>query len=769
MRVGENQYYLSVINKSGQIQEYSLSTVSGNVVKIGRDALSNQVSLQYPFVSARHGEILFEGNKSYYRDRDSTHGTIVESDGRYTFLHHVSGRVPLSNGSILRIREGQDGDCITILFYNKQDQESWEKIPVGKTPITIGRSSKNDITLKNASVSRRHAMIQEKNDVCTIYNLSRTNGILINGRSVMNSAVLKAQDVIQILEYQMIFSGNLLFYKTQAKGVTLETADLHKVVGKQKKTILNHVNVRIESNEFVAIVGGSGAGKTTLMNAMSGFDKETSGAVYCNGINLVQNFQHLKSIIGYVPQQDIIYENLTLRKMLYYTAKLKMPKDTSRQEIDSKINEVLEMVELTEHQNTYIRKMSGGQKKRASIAVELLADPKLFFLDEPTSGLDPGTEKNLMATLSKLSKTKDKTIIMVTHTTQSLHMCDKIIFMGPGGRLCFCGTASQALMFFDTDSLVNVYNIIAEAPALWEQQFAHCMEQEKREERNPRRNSEIRERKTSALYQLFYLSLRYAELIKNDLPRLLLIFLQPLIIGGLLFIVSDEDVFDIYESTKSMMFALSCSGIWMGLFNSIQEICKERVIIKREYMANLKLPIYILSKFIIQAVIGLAQALILTAVFLLAVGKSKEGILLDHFYPEMLFTVWLTILASMAIGFIVSSLVKTGDKAMAVAPFILIIQLLFSGILFTLEGVGEWISYLTISRWSVEALGSIVNLNGMELRMQKDIPTLVHEAEDFFEFSGGHLWSTWGILLGMTVAFSVISVILLRNVARDSR
>lgn len=235
MRVGENQYYLSVINKSGQIQEYSLSTVSGNVVKIGRDALSNQVSLQYPFVSARHGEILFEGNKSYYRDRDSTHGTIVESDGRYTFLHHVSGRVPLSNGSILRIREGQDGDCITILFYNKQDQESWEKIPVGKTPITIGRSSKNDITLKNASVSRRHAMIQEKNDVCTIYNLSRTNGILINGRSVMNSAVLKAQDVIQILEYQMIFSGNLLFYKTQAKGVTLETANLHKVVGKQKK------------------------------------------------------------------------------------------------------------------------------------------------------------------------------------------------------------------------------------------------------------------------------------------------------------------------------------------------------------------------------------------------------------------------------------------------------------------------------------------------------------------------------------------------------
>lgn len=769
MIANDNLYMISIIGPDGSMRETELSGDYQGTVNLGRDASLNKIAIQMPFVSARHGRISFEKAGIYYQDLNSRNGTEVETEGIVRFLRNTAKKTKLTDGAILKIYGGDPDECVTILFYRNCQRESWKKIPVGKKPISIGRSRKNDIVLKNSSVSREHATIQERNGICTIYNLKSTNGLLVNGHAVQSEQVLKTQDIIHILNYQMIFAGNLLFYKTGTRGVTLETRELQKTVGKPKKVILNHVNLGIGSNEFVAIVGGSGAGKTTLMNAMSGFDKEVQGSVFCNGIDLRQNFQHLKSMIGYVPQQDIIYENLTLKKMLYYTAKLKMPKDTTQREIDEKIDEVLDMIELSEHQHTYIRKLSGGQKKRASIAVELLADPKLFFLDEPTSGLDPGTEKNLMATLSKLSKTKDKTIIMVTHTTQSLHMCDKIIFMGPGGRLCFCGTAEQALMFFDTDSLVNVYNIIAEDPELWEEQFAHCADTGKGREPVSREQSSLKEKKNSSLHQLLYLSLRYAELIKNDLPRLLLIFLQPLAIGFLLYLVSDEEIFDIYESTKSMLFALSCAGIWMGLFNSIQEICKERVIIKREYMANLKLPIYILSKFLIQAVIGLLQSVILVSVFLITVGKSGEGILFEHFHGEILLTIWLTVLAAMAIGFVISSIVKTGDKAMAVAPFVLIVQLLFSGILFALEGAGEWISYLTISRWSVEALGSIVDLNGMQLRMQKEIPTLVHEAEEFFDCSLGHLGQVWGILFCMTLVFSAVSVVLLRNVAKDSR
>ena len=176
-----------------------------------------------------------------------------------------------------------------------------------------------------------------------------------------------------------------------------------------------------------------------------------------------------------------------------------------------------------------------------------------------------------------------------------------------------------------------------------------------------------------------------------------------------------------------------------------------------------------MSKFVIQALLGLVQAIILTMVFLRLSGVSREGIFLEHFEAEILLTVWLTILASTAMGFIVSSIVKTGDKAMAIAPFLLIIQLLFSGILFKLEGSGRMISFCTISRWSVESLGSIAKLNRLDLEMQTDFPMLEHEAEEFFKASQGHLLQTWGILLLMTVFLMTVSLVMLRNVSRDHR
>lgn len=262
---------------------------------------------------------------------------------------------------------------------------------------------------------------------------------------------------------------------------------------------------------------------------------------------------------------------------------------------------------------------------------------------------------------------------------------------------------------------------------------------------------------------------RYFELMRNDAQRLGVLLVQPIIIGLLLYIVADSDVFSVYESTKSMMFALSCSAIWLGLFDSIQEICKERNILKREYMANLKLSGYVFSKLLIQAVLGLIQSIFLIGTFLLLLQADEKGIFFSHFHLELLITVWITVLVSVSMGFVISSMVKTGDKAMALAPFVLIIQLLFSGILFKLEGAGEIISYCTISRWSVEALGSIAHLNDLDLRMQAEIPTLTHEAESFFESVPGHLWMAWGILAGITVLFLAASIILLRNISKDGR
>lgn len=817
---------LTIIDTTSHLTEISLDDFGKSELLLGRNPETNDIVIQDRIVSKRHGVFRLTDGRLTYMDLDSTNGTYVGNAAQKILLSQQNGFVEIYDKSVLRIGNIHAPEKMLLILYRvTEEKEVWKKAP-NRERMGIGRSGENEIVLPHPGVSRNHGMIQKENGEFVLHALSSGNGIMVNGCTITKPTVLQDKDLIQILDYQLLFSTECIYYKAVTEGISVRVNNINKFVGrgKKKKQILKDVSCEIHPNEFVAIIGGSGAGKTTLMTAISGFETTFQGQVFCNDINLVEQFQNLKNIIGFVPQQDIIYENLTLRRMLEYTAKMKMPKDTKKSEVQKQIDEVLDMVELKEHQYTYIRKLSGGQKKRASIAVELLADPRLFFLDEPTSGLDPGTEKNLMLTLSRLSKEKNKTIIMVTHTTANLHLCDKIIFMGPGGRLCFCGDVDEAKAFYRTDDLVNIYNMIAENPQGCEQRYAAYRDKNRHREyesmpggsmpdgKTPgggmpdgktsggrtlggsmpggrtqdgrmsgtvingsnaqEKSSEteiFRKKKDSAIRQYRILSQRYGELLVNDRPRLLVLLLQPLLIAVLLNLVADEKIFKIYESTKSMMFALSCSGIWIGLFDSIQEICKERVIVKREYMANLKLPGYILSKFTLQAILGCVQALILSFVFLRLVEADKEGIFLEHFQLEIFFTVWLTVMASITMGFVISAIMKTGDKAMTLAPFVLIIQLLFSGILFALEGAGEIISYCTVSRWSVEALGSISRLNKLELKLQADYPQLQHEAESFFKASKAHLQQSWLILGGMVILFTVVSTIALRRIAKDSR
>lgn len=762
---------LTIIDTHGQIHTVNLDAAGQSSFTIGRDARQNDIVIPETIVSKTHGYLLRKYDTFFYRDLSSSNGTYVEVPGSRKLLQKSDQLIELTESTVLRIGSMQNPEKMVLISLSYMgEEEELEQFSAAGKEIRIGRIAGNDIVLDHPGVSRYHCTVQYDDQGALLFDNRSANGVLVNGRTVRGNQRLKDKDVIQILGYQLIFSGNFIYYKQRVRGIHIKVSHVDKWVGnfKSKKQILRDVNCEVQGNSFVAIIGGSGAGKTTLMNVINGFDKKFQGAVYCNNINLIENFQHLKTMIGYVPQEDIIYENLTLRKMLYYTAQLKMPDDTAREEIEKRIDQVLDMIDLKAHQDTYIRKLSGGQKKRASIAVELLADPKLFFLDEPTSGLDPGTEKNLMLSLKRLTKEQDKTVIMVTHTTQNLHLCDKILFMGPGGRLCFAGNVAEAKAFFGKDDLTDIYNMLATHAQEWEQRYRSTKTQQTETTQAPK-EQDFRKTRISAVRQFAILVKRYMELMKNDAQRLAVLMVQPLIIGLLLYIVADSDVFDIFESTKSMMFALSCSAIWIGLFDSIQEICKERSILKREYMANLKLPGYILSKILIQSMLGLIQSVFLTGTFLLLLQADGEGILFSHFHLEILLTVWFTVLSSITMGFVISSMVKTGDKAMAMAPFVLIIQLLFSGILFPLEGAGKFISYCTISRWSVEGLGSIAHLNDLDLRMQKEIPNLVHEAEDLFKDTGAHLFTDWGILVGIGVLFIAVSVILLRNISKDGR
>ena len=766
---------ISILDGS-EVREYDLNSFGKDMVTFGRDT-GCDIVITSPLASRTHGIFRFFDSKWHIIDSGSKNGTYL--NGVRLLPNDELNSPYLIHLDIIRIDNISRSDVrskgVMIIFSNGSTPGKWRRYDVSSKPeSTIGRNSGCDIVLSNVNVSRIHARLIHKPGGVFIADSGSLNGIFVNGRKVNGECRINEKDAIVIANLTLIYTDGDILYKSDSSGVSVQMQNVSRYVksGGEQKLILNNVNLTIEPNEFIAIIGGSGAGKSTVMNAMSGFEKATSGRVLINNIDLYKNYNEMKSIIGYVPQQDIIHESLTLYSMLKFSAKLRMPKDVSRSEIESRIDRVLRMVDLFEHKHTIIRRLSGGQKKRASIAVELLGDPGLFFLDEPTSGLDPGTEEMLMKTLSRLSKQNGKTIIMVTHTTQNLHLCDKIIFMGKGGKVCYYGSPENCLKFFNTDNLAKVYNMLLTDSAVdaWASRNEMQHLSARRGVQSSPGQQHIPKMKNTSPYlkQLMILCHRYAALTVSNISSLIMLLLQPIGISLLITVVAGDTVFETYNSTKSIMFAVSCGSIWIGLFSSIQEICKERVILKREYMANLRLSTYVLSKYIVLFIITAVQSVIISALFFIVVGHPEYELFTESGFFEFALTIFMTGYASAALGLLVSCISKNADSALRTAPFILIVQLLFSGILFELGSFSEKISYFTISKWSVAALGSISNLNELSYDNPK-MALIERDFEDIFEFAKSHVEFTWMILLIMVVICGIAGTLLLRNISKDSR
>lgn len=505
------------------------------------------------------------------------------------------------------------------------------------------------------------------------------------------------------------------------------------------------------------------------MNCISGVSRPTSGSVYVNGNNLLKNYSALKNIIGYVPQDDIVFNDLTLIDMLRYSADLRMPDDSSYKEKMNRIDEVLDIVELSNKKDVVIRNLSGGQRKRASIAVELLADPKLFFLDEPTSGLDPGTERSLMKTLRNMAN-NGKTIILVTHNTLNLHLCDKIVFFGVGGKLCFSGKPADSLKFFEVNDFVDIYSLLNAHTDEWYEKFNNSsykeeviVSEEKEEIKQKGKN------KKSFTKQFITLSKRYLKTIINDKQQLFLLLFQGPFIAYAITVLVDEKLFENYEFTRMMLFNITCSGIWVGLLNSIQLVCKEKVILKREYMADLKLTAYLGSKIWIQCVICLIQSIAFIGVFTKFVyGVPKEGIVSGWFF-EMVLVFFLTVVSASAMGLLVSVFSKNSSTAVNFAPILLIPQLVFSGSIISLNGIADKISNFILCRWSMQAFGTINDLNSLTDVIQEIYPSYVREPDPYYTFTSTHFYNVIGVILLMTGVLLVLSYIFLKRQLESSR
>lgn len=744
------QYSVTIFDATCQPYTVQLAD-DKTMISFGR-AEDNDLVLTSHLVSRHHGRFVQDSGKWYMEDLGSTNGMIYNNTN--------IRRKEIGDGDLIRIDDGVEAvaNGVLFIFSNTTSTNKWNSVSTENVPsITIGRDANCTIVLPHISVSQRHAGIQKEQEHYCIIDNGSANGLFVNGVRVTKKAILHEKDVITITNSKLIFTTAAIFYCCCKSGLSVDSSDVVIKRGKGKRSFVtcNHVNLNIKPGELVAIIGGSGAGKSTILNAMCGYLEPAEGAVYINGIDLYHNFDSLKKIIGYVPQSDIVYDNLSLYDMLSYTSKLRMPKDISAQEREAAITRAIDMVELSHKRDSLIGALSGGQRKRASIAVELLSDPNLLFLDEPASGLDPGTERNLMQSLRKMAD-GGKTVVLVTHSTLQLQLCDKIVFMGAGGNLCFYGSHDEALKFFGVDSVVDVYNMITYQTQEWSEKYAQLAGPAspfKKVTHVPTKNPEDRKR------QLRVLCSRYVKLILNDKQRLWLLLLQAPLLAFLISMVADGEQFEAYEMTKSLLFALSCCAFWVGILNAIQEICKERTILKREYMTGLSLGTYVLSKIIVLGTMCLLQCLMIVVVFAALVGLPESGVILPS--PiELLISIFLTALSAAALGLFVSSLFDNADRAMTVAPILLMPQILFSGQLFKLEGVTSAISWFATCRWSMESLGSTADLNELPNKMGVSV------FEDFYDTDPSHLLRVWGILLLSIVVFLFLSKRMLRKLGK---
>ncbi len=760
-QIENNQYIITVIEDSN-IRTINLTSLNKQKISFGRGE-DNDIVLLSPLVSVNHGYFELSNNKISVVDNQSTNGIFVNNN--------KIAASPLKDGDSIKIDDPVDPLNRGVIFILSTNDKvtSWQQIDLEKKQvITIGRDSSSDIVINHISVSLKHATITEKNHKFIIKDNNSTNGIMINGELLTGEISLKERDVILIANAKLIFYKNNILYQTYDSGVSLKAADITKTVkvkGK-KKDISQHVSLSIKPGQFVAFVGGSGAGKSTFMNCISGVSRPTSGKVYVNGNDLFKNYAVLKNIIGYVPQQDIVFTDLTLKDMLKYAAELRMPDDATEEEKKNRIKSVLETVELTGKEDVMIKNLSGGQRKRASIAVELIADPKLFFLDEPTSGLDPGTERSIMKTLRKMADS-GKTIILVTHTTLNLHLCDKIAFFGTEGRLCFSGAPNEALSFFNVTDFVDIYTLLNEDTKTWYDKFNNSEYKDHITKEDSGKTTKEKNKKSFAK-QFLTLSKRYAKTIINNKQQLLLLLAQAPIIAYLLSLVVTDNLFNSYDEAKTLLFAMASASIWLGLLNSIQEICKERVILQKEYMANLKLSAYLGSKMLIQCLLGLIQAVLLVTTFSLLVEVPSTGVV-TSWYLETTVVCFTTIISASSLGLVVSSLSKNSSVAMSFAPLLLVPQLLFSGMLFPLEGVVDKISYFILCRWSVEGFGTINNLNNLTDSIQEIVPTYIREAESFYTFTETHLFQDIAIIIFMMIILLILCFGILKHQLERSR
>lgn len=599
--------------------------------------------------------------------------------------------------------------------------------------MRIGRALENELVVSDLQVSRHHAEFRATPDGrFEIRDLGSHNGTYVNGQPVTKSgtAVIGPNDIIGVGHSTFRLVGDRLEEFVDTGEVSFSARHLTVTVDGGKQ-ILKDVSFGVPEKSLIAVIGPSGSGKSTLLKALTGYRPANQGDVLYDNRNLYKQFAELRQRIGLVPQDDILHKELTVQKALRYAAKLRFPGDTAESEREARIDEVLRELKLDIHKDKRVTSLSGGQRKRVSVALELLTKPSLIFLDEPTSGLDPGMDRDVMQLLRGLAD-DGRTVLVVTHSVAELGLCDKLLVMAPGGGVAYFGPPEEALNFFQYDTWADVFSAFEnyrdyDWMGRWRgsphyQMYAADIDAVAPQSVNVQVPPAWIQKSQSWGSQLWTLMRRYVSVLASDRGFLGLMLILPAVLGVVSMLIPSDyglgygplNKHRTNRDASTIMLILAVGMCFSGAANSVRELIKERVIYERERATGLSRSAYLMSKVIVLGVVTAIQGVIIAAIGFSTRNMPDEGLLVEKVPAiEMALAIIALGFTSMMFGLIISALVKTAEKTMPLLVMFAIVQVVFTGVLFQLfdtVGVAQF-AWLMPSRWAVGAMGATADMN----------------------------------------------------------
>jgi ABC-type multidrug transport system ATPase subunit/pSer/pThr/pTyr-binding forkhead associated (FHA) protein len=711
-----------VIKYAGRSKVFSTE----QVVTIGR-SLDATFQIEDASISRIHASLAFDETQNawIFTDQKSANGCFVKGVRVNSIL--VSGPVDIHLG------DNPLSVVISLDISKEEPKQVAEGSVLAATDVVIGKSADANFVVADVLASRRHARLISLENSLILEDLGSTNGTYLNGK-LIRTAPVREGDVITIGNTDLtIRNGKLDFFRSQSEKTGGLYANNLEFEIKGGRKLLSGINVRLAPGTLTAVIGPSGAGKSTFLKAIAGVTKPSSGSVTFDGFNVHKNFDLVSSRIGMVPQDDVLHTTLKLDTALNYAARLRLRVDGGKAERTEQVNRVIERLELEANRETVINRLSGGQRKRASVALELLTEPSLLILDEPTSGLDPAMDRQVMKTLRELA-VDDRAVLVVTHSVAQLDLCDDVLVLAPGGMPAYYGPPRGISAYFGTTDWADIFALIKDDP---QAAYLRYLKQNPKvvEEAPAVAVENFTTKKVSApwLSQFLTMCARQVSLVFADIGYLLFLLLLPVIVGLLILVVPGASGLGAADNTSpaepSQLLAMLVIGsAFMGASVSIRDLVGERPIYLRERAVGLSISAYLGSKLLVFGFFSWFMAGMLTYVTLLAKPAPIQSVYFNSPELELFFALGLTAMASLVTGLLLSSLVKSSEQVMPLFVVFIMAQLVLNGGLLQISA-GSLIANLSvfvIARWGFAMSASSVDLASISPSLDED-PLWVHD------------------------------------------